>query len=396
MSRFTSEFSHAAGRLACLLACLLGACELNSIEVPTTASQVVVHGVLNPSATSQIILLERTLTGEVDIADTPFDAADPILSAGGIPIIGATVEIIDSAGKLVRGVEDRTVNPTGKGSGVYRVPMSGPSLMVGARYQLHVHTLEGEDLSAFTRIPSAADRSTGGLTHTINRDHDEVATQWKPVPGARSYAIRIESPFGPFFLFTDSTAIRLHGDLRNLFAGSLQRVFIPGFRQDIVLTAVDSNFYDYYRTNNDPFTGAGIISRIDGGLGLFGSVVNLNTGLLTVTADQTEPIEGRFLLTPATINQDTPTAIDLFVESPSARSDLPAALSGRYTLGSFSTRGDGIIGKLQGNNVSLALLANQLSGDTVEVFTGVLNGDTLRGNYTRRPRPDGVVFVRAR
>ena len=48
----------------------------------------------------------------------------------------------------------------------------------------------------------------------------------------------------------------------------------PGFRQDVLVAAVDSNFYDYYRTNNDPFTGAGIISRLTGGLGLFGSLVS--------------------------------------------------------------------------------------------------------------------------
>ena len=94
-------------------------------------------------------------------------------------------------------------------------------------------------------------------------------------PRARSYFVRVESPFGPFFLFTDSTAIRLTGDLRNIFAGDFQHVFIPGFRQDVFVGAVDSNFYDYYRTQNDPFTGAGIINRVNGGIGLFGSIVSI-------------------------------------------------------------------------------------------------------------------------
>ena len=77
------------------------------------------------------------------------------------------------------------------------------------------------------------------MTRTLNRDHDALIAQWTRVPNARSYAVRVESPFGPFFLFTDSTAIRLTGDLRNLFAGDLQRVFIPGFRQDMIVAAVD-------------------------------------------------------------------------------------------------------------------------------------------------------------
>jgi hypothetical protein len=205
--------------------------------------------------------------------------------------------------------------------------------------------------------------------------------------------VRIESPFGPFFLFTDSLAFRLTGELRNLFAGDLQRVFVPGFRQDMIIAAVDSNFYDYYRTNNDPFTGAGIISRVNGGLGMFGSIVNLNTGTLTVAADITEPIEGRFRLVPTSVDLNTPTIITLYIESKAAREDLPAALSGRYTLGGSTTRGDGIIGRMFGTDVNFALVQNQLAGDTVDVFIGELMGDTLRGTY--RERGGNVVFVKS-
>jgi hypothetical protein len=292
-------------------------------------------------------------------------------------------------------VEDRVVSTNGKGSGVYRFPITGTSLVLGARYQLHIRTPTGEEVTASTRIPRATVRFSGGLTRTLNRDHDAFFTQWTRTTGARSYAVRVESPFGPFFLFTDSTAIRFTGDLRNLFAGDLQRVFIPGFRQEVIVAAVDSNFYDYYRTNNDPFTGSGIISRINGGLGMFGSMVSLNTGTLTITADQTEPIEGRFRLTPTTNDQNTPTVLSLYVESKGARDDLPSSLTGRYTLGSSTTRGDGIIGKFTGTTVSLALLANQLSGDTVDVFLGELEGDTIRGSYTRKPGANGVLkFVR--
>lgn len=379
MFRFASN---ACVRVLGLLAlCIATACELDKVAVQQTEAGVVVHGVLNPNASSQVILLERTLTGAVTIPDTSFDSADPINSAGGIAISGATVELIDSTGKVTRGSEALLLN--GHGTGVYRLPIAGSSLVLGAEYRLHVRTPQGEEVSASTRIPRPTVRGVGGYTRTLNRDHDVFAAQWQRAPGARSYAVRVESPFGPFFLFTDSTAIRLTGDLRNLFAGELQRVFIPGFRQDIVVAAVDSNFYDYYRTNNDPFTGAGIISRIDGGLGLFGSIVTLNNGTLTITADQTDPIEGRFRLTPASTDQNTPTVFTLYVESPAAREGLASSLSGRYTLGTSNNRGDGIIGQYDGTTVRLALLANQLGGDTVDVFLGALDGDTLRGAYIR-------------
>lgn len=391
MSRFASRSRTA---LAVFLVALLGACELATVNIPKTTPTVVVHGVLNPSAPNQVILVERTLTGTVNVPDTSFDASDPIISAGGIAISNATVEIIDSSGRATRGVEDRTVPANnGKGAGVYRVPISGAALVLGARYQLHIHTAEGEDVTASTRLPKPSIRIGGGLTRTFNRDHDVFAAQWGTAPIARAYTVRIESPFGPFFLFTDSLSFRTTGDLRNLFSSDLQRVFIPGFRQDILIAAVDSNFYDYYRTNNDPFTGSGIISRVTGGLGMFGALVSLNSGTVTVTADQTEPIEGRFRLSPTTTDVTVPTQFTLYVESPPAKADAPAAISGRYQLGNSSTRGDGIIGQLRGPDVTLAILGNQLAGDTVDVFIGELAGDTLRGTYQKRGTT--ALFLRA-
>ena len=379
-----------------LVTALVASCDLGKVTVGETAPAIVVHSVLNPSVGTQVVLVERTLSGAITLPDTSFDPDDPIVTGGGIPVSGALVELIDSMGQSVRGVEDASVRPDGMGAGVYRIALglSGTSaLRLGRRYQLHVRTLEDEDVTAFTRVPAPVVTSSGGFTRTFNRDRDTVVAQWNRVPMTRSYAIRIESPFGPFFLFTDSTRFRLTGDLRNLFASDLQRVLIPGFRQDMLVAAVDSNFYDYYRTNNDPFTGSGIISRVNGGLGLFGSLVTLNSGTLTVTANQTEPIEGRFRLssggaaTLAVANQFT-----LYVESKATRTALPAALSGRWISPPPNQRGDGIIGQQLGSTITLALLVNQLAGDTVDVFTGELRGDTLTGTY--RKNGGTAVFLR--
>lgn len=380
--------------LLLLATALVTSCELATVTVPKTAPTIVIHSVLNPNATNQVVLVERTLSGAITIPDMSFDPSDPIVTGGGVPVSGALVEIIDSTGKTVRGVEDKTVSTNGRGAGVYRLPLGFGSLRLGMRYQLHVHSLEGEDVTAFTRVPAPEVTSSGGFTRTFNRDRDTMIVQWNRAPQTRTYAVRVESPFGPFFLFTDTTRFRLTGDLRNLFAGDLQRVFIPGFRQDMLVAAVDSNFYDYYRTNNDPFTGAGIISRVNGGLGLFGSLVSLNSGTLTVVADQTEPVEGRFRLISIGLSGETTPAnqLTLYVESKATRDGLPTALSGRYVTPVPNVRGDGILGQQLGSTVTLALLANQLSGDTVDVFTGELHGDTLRGSYRKGAT---AVFMRS-
>ena len=374
-----------------MLAAGAAACDLGSVTVPTTAPSVVVHSVLNTSAPNQVVLVERSLTGQITIPDTMFNPNDPIVSAGGIPVSGAVVEISDSAGTVFKGIEDKTVFASGQGAGVYRVPLGGGLLKRGERYMLHVHTAEGEEVRAFTRVPRPDVSSTGTLTRTFNRDHDTLVVSWDPAAATRAYALRVESPFGPFFLFTDSLRFRLTGDVRNLFASDLRHVFIPGFRQDVLVAAIDSNFFDYYRTNNDPFTGTGIISRVEGGLGLFGAMVVLQSGTLTVTADQTEPIAGRYRAS-STPDPLAPATLNVYLESPAARSGLPAALSGRYVTAGPAAHADGLLGELNGTSVTIALLGNQLAGDTVDVFTGEFDGTAITGHY--RERAGTVVFTK--
>jgi hypothetical protein len=123
---------------------------------------------------------------------------------------------------------------------------------------------------------------------------------------------------------------------------------------------------------------------VNGGLGLFGALVTLNSGTLTVTANQTEPIEGRFRLASSTGGAGpVASQFTLYIESNATREDLPSALSGRYITAGVNVRGDGILGQQFGTTITLALLANQLSGDTVDVFIGELRGDTLSGSYRK-------------
>lgn len=389
--RSYSRRSATAG-IAVAGALALASCDIGKIAIPASQPSLVVHAVLNANTAMQVILLERTLTGSVPVHDSAFNANEPIASDGGIPVSGARVEIVDSAGIVSTASEDIAGRPNGVGAGVYRVGIVG-GLRLGARYKLHVVTTDGDEVTAFTRVPSPEIASTGALSRPFNRDRDSVVVEWKRAPAARAYALRVESPFGPFFLFTDSLRFRMTGELRNLFAPDLQHVFIPGFRQDVLVAAVDSNFFDYYRTNNDPFTGRGIISRLNGALGLFGSMVTLNSGTLTVVADQTEPIEGRFRVTAATGDATSfISTVFLYVESPPAKGQTTTALSGRYTTVGPNARTDGVIGRLNGNSVSFALLANQFAGDTVDVFTGTLDGTTLSGRYKKRTGE--VVFVK--
>src|SRR5437763_7307169 len=120
VSRSSSNARLGASLAAAAL--LLTACEFDKITVSKTVPTIVVHAVLNTSAPNQVVLVERTLTGTITVADTGFNALDPIVSAGGDPVRGATVEILDSAGLAVAGVEDAVARADHLGAGVYRVP----------------------------------------------------------------------------------------------------------------------------------------------------------------------------------------------------------------------------------------------------------------------------------
>lgn len=365
------------------LTVLLAACEFGEVTVPRPGGQVVVHAMLNPDASVQWVLVERTLTGTVSI-DTAaiFDPLNPIVTGFGVPVSGARVEIRGADGTLFRGVEDA------QAPGVYGIDVeTGPRPRPGVRYSLLVRTRDSVEVTGETTIPNVAPAPIATLLEPFDREADTLRLQWRPAAGARTWALRVESPRGPFFIFADSLSLRLPGSLRNLFADRLPRVFVPGFEQAVTVSAVDANFYDYYRSRNDPFTGSGIINRLRGGVGLFGSAVNVVQRRLLVTAPQRQPSEGHWALVSGTAAAST---LDLWIETP-ATSLSPAGLSGTWT----GARGrDGFLGVLDGTALRIALLDTRLGADTIATLEGELRGDTITGKY--RGAAAAVRYVRTR
>jgi len=266
--------------VAALAAGMLAAtgCEIAEVTVAPPAPAVVVHAVLNPDALEQVILVEASLTGRVAINDNrDFNPLDPIRTAGGDPIANADVRLLtgsDTAG--VRATETRIGT---RGTGRYVVPRAMLAVQPGQSYRLRIR--------------------------------------------ARTYAVRVESPYGPWALFSDSTRFALDGRLRNFLAPGLPSVFLPGFRQTGSIVAVDRNFYDYNRSGNDPFGGTGLISSVQGGIGLFASVLELQRFELSVLQQDRAPIDAGWRGVTTT---GTDVLFDLWLETPGPRF---SALSGR-------------------------------------------------------------------
>jgi len=370
-------------------ALLLGGCELATETVASPRAAVVVHAVLNPDVDEQVILVESSLTGRVAIDSTlRFDPLDPIRTAGGEPLHRAEVRLFvegDSTGVVATETE-----LDGRLTGRYVVPRVRLAIEPGRTYRLRVRTADDREVTGETRVPSAGANWSPGLGTiaqrvTLNRSLDTLRLQWDAVPGARTYAIRVETPNGPWFLFSDSTRFALSGQLRNFFVGGLPSVWYPGFDQIASVAAVDRNFYDYNRSGNDPFGGTGLISSVRGGLGLFGSALALLRREVTVLERDRLPLDARWRGTTAS---GSLMEYDLWVESVgSPRSSV----SGRERLGARRF----LVGTLEGDQLRLVTLVGTSSADTAALFTGRVSGEAITGEYDRRFDTRGATqFVR--
>ncbi len=381
----------------CSLLATLAACEIEEVAIPQTKGPVALHAVLSATAPTQVLLLERTRTGAVDIVAPPFELQDPFGGGEGIAEAYASVTLTTPNGTTLVARED--LSPGGAGTGVYRFSLPGQSLERNARYQLSVTTTKGERLTAETTVPGGAAADVAEARE-FNRATDSLLVEWPTAPGARSYLVRIESPFGPRVFFTRGASVRLSGELRNPDVSTLPHVFFPGFPQAITVSAVDSNFYDWFRTHNDEVSGTGLINRVQGGLGVFGSLVRLKFQNLAVVAPQPEREAGVFLRVsgPDEALPAPYSKLELYIESRAARSDQADAVSGRYSrimrLGDVGCPVCGLLGSVKNGHVELMLLKDWFASDTTEILSGDFRGDTIVGRY--RGRAGIARFLRQR
>jgi hypothetical protein len=129
-------------------------------------------------------------------------------------------------------------------------------------------------------------------------------------------------------------------------------------------------------------------------------LVRLEFRNVKVVEPQTEPIEGVFNFVGSAFERgSTPyLKLELYVESPSARSDQGDALSGQFErrlgFGLPPEQFNGLLGTIKNKRIELAFLANWSAKDTLEVFNGEIRGDTIVGGY--RGFGGNVHFVRKR
>ena len=176
--------------------------------------------------------------------------------------------------------------------------------------------------------------------------------------------------------------------LRNTSAVNLPFVFVPGFVQRVTVGAVDRNFFDWYRSSSDPYTGSGLVSHLDGALGVFGAHVPVSSARLTVTAPLRDPIEGDWdrVSAPAPTVPDRMRIYIDFIDRGTIR------LSGNWARGGGVVVPPGLLGDEGPVRTTIALLAGQSARDTAEVLILRHEANRLRG--TLRSTGQQVEFAR--
>jgi hypothetical protein len=252
---------------------LLTACQSLESPASATTSRLVVHAVLNTKNYGyQFILLSRARTG-----------VNPTV-IGGIgddePVPGATVTITAPNGTAVVATDDPGCNCQ---PGVYRFNTFdfGASLYQvqyqGGTYTLHVRTPLGEEVSGTMTAPSDTSSGIYGSTRVFVRARDTLRLSWRRLPGARSYEVVIGIPRAAQYRTFADTSIAVPGTALTIEGDDV----FPIGQVEVTVSAVDVNYYDYYRAQSDPFAGAPP-SHLTGAVGVFGAYVPMLGGQLQV------------------------------------------------------------------------------------------------------------------
>ncbi len=376
-----------------LASLLLTACAFDKITLPAGESRVVVHGVLNPGVPDQVVLVERSLTGVALDRRTAYDSLDPIASDGGSPERNARVIVYGPRGDSVVLREDAAIRADKRGAGVYRflnLPgvaaatdvVSRLVIVPGEQYRLRVTTASGESVTGETLVPFAPGLIGSSIPRQFDRDRDSLFLGWPDVTRSARYELRVESPSGPLLAFVDSLEYLVAGSLVLPNAAGRPRVFWPGFRQVITVSAVDANYHDYYRSGSDPISNRGLLVHLTGGLGMFGSVARVRERTVDVIAAPSDAPAGTWEAVSGATGA-VPSLFRLWRESAAVG---VTRLTGTRLDQSISAEPQAIVAVQTGTAISVTILARQSLRDTLVTLDGrmAVNNTDVRFTGTVR------------
>jgi hypothetical protein len=251
---------------------LLGGC-LDHTPLGPGADVVIVHAVLNATRSAQ----------HVDVRHSGNDLTD------GVPVHGATVTVTAPDGAVHVATEVLSPSdPQGTGNFEARYDVSLGALTAGAPYHLRVVTVDGAVTEGDAIVP-ATPPPQFMVERRFDATKDTLRFAWPRMTGARAYEVRIiPVPDSTSGAYTDPWGtVHYYGygandflayvDTSVVIAGTARRndapVFLPGVRYTVIVSAVDSHYFDYFSHESDPYTATPLPSSLRGGVGVFGAIV---------------------------------------------------------------------------------------------------------------------------
>ena len=156
-------------------------------------------------------------------------------------------------------------------------------------YELRI--VRGQDVvTGSTTVPCAEESVVTMPLREFSKSQDTLRLSWARVSGAKAYYIAVQNRFtnnpvdpgfSTFFSTFADTSIVWPGRMRSIDRNDGDAIFENGANTTIVVYAADDNFYSYYHAQVDPFAGAPP-SRLEGAIGVFGSIVPILRQGLTV------------------------------------------------------------------------------------------------------------------
>ena len=273
---------------------LTAGCELADTIAPTLESRAVVHAVLNPLASQQVVIVEKTLRS---LSGTGTAIREPIVGARVVvygPRQDSSVAVADPANAGVYRLASVTIRNGSAGT-------AGPNVLrirPGERYRLRVVTPLGV-VTGETTVPVSG--PVDAARRSFNVDRDTLRLDISAVRNAAGFLLRHESRTNVFerYQTTLDAALVLplaiaSGDPEEQewsFSFARGQV-LPGLSQNFVVVALDSNYFRYYVAGFDPFGDDTRGNSLTGGVGMFGSVATLMSKTLDLTAEIDSPVEG--------------------------------------------------------------------------------------------------------
>jgi hypothetical protein len=306
-------------------------CEFGEVTIPNADPIVVVQAVMRPDLPRQWVLVEQTLSGAAAV-----DSGAVVIpgDAPQLPVVGATVTVRnrsdagDPCGTTV--FVERPGDGPPESPGVYWSPVGCPSMGAG-------DTLPGRRLE-------------------LNRDVDTVFAE---AVGATGRALQIEvrrpdvtGASAPGFWFVvDSTAITVPGNLPDFFTAfqedtstipeEFPPVFAAGRYYAVTVAHGDERYFDFVRSGNIPPSGRGFINRLEGGLGVFASMIAA-TSDLRVVGSIDDAREGTYRLSGTLLGTPVDASLELYVATADADStEASTFVSGSWLHGAIDESADG-------------------------------------------------------